>query len=76
MIPDRRHRPTHLFTVRLWIEPGAQAGAEVRGRVQHVLSGEVIYVRTWTALTAFFETALAVERPPPDREDQGAHDNR
>ena len=74
MIPDRRHQHTHLFTVRLWLELDTQA--EVRGRVQYVLSGEVIYFRTWAALTAFFETALAVKRPPPDRERPCPHDNR
>lgn len=53
------HRRTHLFTVRVWIEQVAHDRTEVRGRVQHVLSGEVGYFRTWLALANFFEASLA-----------------
>lgn len=65
MNQDRLHRTTHLFTVRLWIEPSARGGPEVRGRAQHFLSGEVIYFRTWVDLVTFFETTLVIARPPP-----------
>jgi hypothetical protein len=53
------HRRTHLFTVRLWIEQVANDQTEVRGRVQHVLSGEVSYFRTWPQLASFLEASLA-----------------
>jgi hypothetical protein len=58
MTAERQHRRTHLFTVRLWMEQIAEDHAEVRGRVQHVLSGEVHYFRTWQALTSFFDVTL------------------
>jgi hypothetical protein len=53
------HRRTHLFTVRLWVEQVARDRTEIRGRVQHVLSGEVGYFRTWPQLANFFEARLA-----------------
>ncbi|MCL4861748.1 MAG: hypothetical protein KJZ93_20185 [Caldilineaceae bacterium] len=56
---DRRISRTHLFTLRLWIEPVAADQAEIRGRVQHVLSGEALYFRAWPALLAFVEEKLA-----------------
>jgi hypothetical protein len=52
-------RRTHLFTLRLWLEPVAVDRAEMRGRVQHVLSGEAIYFRTWPELSAFVEAMVA-----------------
>lgn len=58
-IPDHPLRRTHLFTLRLWIEPVAADPAEIRGRVQHVLTGEALYFRTWPALLAFVEEKLA-----------------
>ncbi len=48
---------THLFLVRLWHGKGAD-GPEIRGRVQHVLTGEVIYFRDWQALTTFMAAQL------------------
>jgi hypothetical protein len=56
---DRSLRRTHLFTLRLWVEPLAADHAEIRGRVQHVLTGEALYFRTWPALLAFVEERLA-----------------
>lgn len=66
---ERNHRQSQLFTVRLWIEPPSGCGAEVRGCAQSVLTGEVIYFRTWVALVTFFETALVIARPPPTPDD-------
>ena len=54
-IPDAMR--THLFTVRLWHSSPA-AGGEIRGRAQHVLTGEVIYFRDWAALEAFMTAQL------------------
>ena len=51
---------THLFTVRLWqaeTDPGKRG---IRGKVQHVLSGEVRYFSDWCALQAFL-VKLAAE---------------
>ena len=52
------YRPTHLFTMRLWIEQSSQFQKEVRGRVQHVLSGDVDYFRSWAELTAFLDAKV------------------
>ena len=54
-IPDAMR--THLFTVRLWHSSPA-AGGEIRGRAQHVLTGEVIYFRHWTDMEAFMTAQL------------------
>ncbi|GEM_PF-1925095 len=48
---------SHLFTVRLWPEPGAGAGW--RGQATHVLSGETRHFRAWAALLAFLADAPA-----------------
>ena len=58
MTDERQHRRTHLFTVRLWVENTGSDSVEVRGRVQHVLSGDVHYFRSWPELTSFFEQML------------------
>jgi hypothetical protein len=61
---------SHLFLVRVWREEGQSGPAEYRGRVQHVLSGELRHFRTWSALAAFFvdfvesgETAVSPPSP-------------
>jgi hypothetical protein len=58
MTSDRPYRRTYLFTLRLWIEEIGQEQTEMRGRVQHVLSGDVRYFRTWMDLVAFLEAKL------------------
>jgi hypothetical protein len=62
---------SHLFTVRLWLEPLGNGQTEWRGKVQYVPSGEAQYIRDWSALQAFLETRLQpldVERDPTARE--------
>lgn len=49
---------SHLFTVRLWLEPLGDGQTEWRGKVQHVPSGEAQYIRDWPALQAFLERML------------------
>jgi hypothetical protein len=39
-----------LFTVRVWQEDLGQGHLEWRGKVQHVMSGEVFYFREWQDL--------------------------
>ena len=39
-----------LFTLRLWAEPIDSDQVEWRGKLQHVLSGEVRYFRDWPGL--------------------------
>lgn len=49
------HR-TELFNVRLWQEAIDETTVEVRGQVQHLLSGETHYFRDWATLVAQLET--------------------
>jgi hypothetical protein len=43
---DDAHLPrSHLFTIRLWLEPLGHRQHEVRSRVQHILSGETRHFR-------------------------------
>jgi len=58
MTDERQYRQTQLFTVRLWIERVTQDRTEIRGRAQHVLSGDVRHFRTWRELTTFFHATL------------------
>lgn len=58
MTDERQHRRTHLFTVRLWVEQLAPDQMEVRGKVQHVQTGDVRYFREWPELIAFYEKSL------------------
>jgi hypothetical protein len=64
MEPEPLHPRSHLFTVRLWLEPLGDGQTEWRGKVQHVSSGEAQYFRDWPALQAFLERRW----PPPDVE--------
>lgn len=41
---------SHLFAVRVWLEKVDGGHFEWRGHVEHVMSGERRYFRTWPAL--------------------------
>jgi len=58
MEPEQLALRSHLFTVRLWLEPLGNGQTEWRGKVQHVPSGEAQYVRDWPELQAFLERRL------------------
>lgn len=45
--------PSELFTVRLWRQEVGAGQIEWRGRVTHVLSGEMRHFREWSALMEF-----------------------
>ncbi len=49
----------HLFTVRLWLEDLGEGRTEWRGKMKHVLSGEVRYFRDWPTLIALLQALLA-----------------
>ena len=49
---------TQLFTVRLCRVPTGNNQLEIRGKVQHVLSGEVEYFQEWQALETFMATQV------------------
>jgi hypothetical protein len=56
---------TQLFTVRLWREPMKEGRMEIRGKAQHVLTGEVYYFREWAALGAFMTTQMETGEDDP-----------
>jgi hypothetical protein len=58
MPPDQPHPRTHLFTIRVWIEPIGCDQGEMRLRVTHVLSGETRYFRTWPDVVNFLLAKL------------------
>lgn len=47
---DIRQSQTNLFIVRVWLEKMGDGKSEWRGKVQHVLSGQVRYFRGWPML--------------------------
>ena len=61
---ERSQRRSDLFTVRLWQEELGDGQTEVRGKVQHVSSGEARYFRDWPTLIAFLLALLSAPRSP------------
>lgn len=49
---------SHLFMVRLWHGSMEKDRIEIRGKVQHVLSGEVQYFRDWVVLEEFMAAQM------------------
>ena len=47
---EAQDRKSHLFTIRVWLEDLGESQTEWRGKIQHVLSGEVRYFRDWSGL--------------------------
>lgn len=58
MQPDEEHPRTHLFLLRLWVEPLADDQSEVRMQVKHLLSGETRHFRTWPDVVTFLLAKL------------------
>jgi hypothetical protein len=50
--------PSHLFTIRIWLEELGNRRSEWRGQVQLVASGETRYFRDWAALIAHLTEML------------------
>jgi hypothetical protein len=50
---------SHLFSLRLWLEVVDDPQVEVRGQVQHVLSGETRYFRDWATLVVWLDTMVS-----------------
>lgn len=44
---------SQLFTVRLWLEEIGPDTDDIRFKVQHVLSGDARYARTWADVLEF-----------------------
>jgi hypothetical protein len=65
-----------LFTLRVWRAEAADGGADWRGQLQHVLSGESRYFQGWPALVACVCALLPEPGRPPlsgagDQDPQG-----
>lgn len=63
---------THLFVLRLWLEPLSEGRTAIRGEVRHVLSGRRRAVQDWVTLTRFIDECVGECDPnwtdshPPD----------
>jgi hypothetical protein len=60
MADEPRPSRSHLFTVRVWREDMGDGQWEWRGKVQHVVSGEVRYFGDWAVLGTLIQTLLAL----------------
>ena len=49
---------SRLFTLRIWIEPGAVHPDALRFKVQDLRSGEVRYFGDWPALIAYLHAVF------------------
>ncbi|CAG0931306.1 hypothetical protein TFLX_02085 [Thermoflexales bacterium] len=56
--------PSHLFTVRVWIQKRQDGEPEWHGKVQHVASGDARYFRDWATLLTYIQQMLADRAPP------------
>jgi hypothetical protein len=53
---------THLFAVRIWLEPLSETQAEWRGKIEYVLTGEWHYFRDWSTLIAHLKAMVSADR--------------
>ena len=60
---EQQQHSSHLFTLRLWREELDSDETEWRGKVQHVMSGEVRYFRDWSTLIEFLLLVLSDSKP-------------
>ncbi len=49
---------THLFSVRVWYGCTKDGSRQLRGRAQHVLTGETHHFEDWRALHEFLAAQL------------------
>jgi hypothetical protein len=68
MVTDPQQSQSHLFTVRLWREELGGNQTELRGRVQHVISGETLAFREWVVLLSFLEAHMGLPSKLPTNE--------
>lgn len=62
MTRDDLTHPSHLYTVRLWLETLDDGSTEWRGKVQHVLTGERYYFRDWATMISHLLSMVPPER--------------
>ena len=68
--------PSHLFTLRLWLEELGDGRREWGGQVRHVTSGQVRYFRDWQTLVEHLKAVLTSmeetqEETPERKGDRG-----
>ena len=56
--PEIPAQSSQLFMLRMWLEELGEGQTGLRGKVQHVTSGEVRYFHDWTTLETFLEGIL------------------
>ena len=59
MVPKSKHTPTHLFTIRVWVEELDNEIHEWRGKVQDVSKDEGYYFREWLELVELLQTLVS-----------------
>lgn len=64
MDEEELHPTSHLFTVRLWLEPLGHERSEWRGEVKYVLTGEAYYFQGWAELQERVQRLLEAIAPP------------
>jgi len=67
------HTTSHLFTLRLWLEPLDDERSEWRGELKYTATGEIHYFRRWDQLKETLRLCLPgfelapgseLQRPP------------
>ena len=64
---DNTNRPSHLFTLRLWLEEVPGGEQEWRGRICDAASGEVRYFREWASLIPLLLAMLRDSEQPQEQ---------
>ena len=73
MKKDHAMPTTHLFMVRVWLEPLGDDQTEWRGKVSHVLSGELHYFRAWCELMDHMLNMIEAQSPDEPCQRPGRH---
>lgn len=63
---------SHLFLVRIWLEELGEGENEWRGRAQNIATGEAMYFREWSGLSAVLLQMVQAPHEPLNV-DAGAH---
>jgi hypothetical protein len=64
MSDQAQSHPSHLFTLRVWLQDVDEETQEWRGRIHHVESGQTRYFRDWSALIPVLLTMLRQAETP------------
>lgn len=71
MMRTEEYAISQLFTLRVWIENLGNDHSEIRGTLQHILTGETYHFREWERLSELVEAFVRApeagrrsKRPP------------